>query len=126
MTSIEVHHDKIDLIESESYITNPCGVYTIDVKFSDEWVHLNKKLIFKTDTFETSILALTCSEVLPIPSEVFSSPSRKFMVRANGFLDNELVLSTDWASLGELTQKNGKVCHSSNGHMSIEDLQPKE
>lgn len=113
MTSIVVGKDRISLLESERYVAGTKKVYTMKIAFSEDWDGLDKKVAFKTDTFEMLVDILETSECFPMPSEVFAQPTSKLQVGAFGYSCDQTVLNTRWTSLGRVsagTMENDCCC----------------
>lgn len=104
MTSIVVGKDRINLIESERYVSGTKNVYLMNVTFSEDWNGLEKKLVFHTDCFDMAVELISSSEQFPIPSEIFSRQTTKLEVGAYGSKCGKTALNTRWLSLGRVVK----------------------
>lgn len=103
MFVLQVQKSKINVDQFEILTSGSVNVHHVRFMFSESWDGLKKTAVFKHGREARSIL-LDDSEECIIPWEVLTHPGGTLYAGVYGTKDEEIVLPTVWAPLGEVRE----------------------
>lgn len=102
MFSFTVQKNKISVTQTETMTSGSVNVYLAKFEFSEDWSDLDKIAVFRSGSTVVDILLPENGECM-VPWTVLTSP-KAIYVGVYGTHGNDIVLPTNWASMGTIIE----------------------